>query len=407
VALDAQKIAAAASRPAGELTRRDLVRALLAAGPDDALPVLPELRRQLISAGNPMSGVFWESADATLRKIAGGAATVGEVQTWLEATGTEPASMIGLLVWDDPDERSVLQAEIYDLLVAHLERLLAAGEIDPDALTTGGSSGLREHRRRQEEWMMAPLPDGRVPMWVVLDESDEELAAEWDAAEAEALAELNSALAGLPDRPRPAPELRAAAGRIRALMREPGSPRDLLAACGGVGPGRLPADDGELWLTLAAGIVSPVDELSRDGDEFDAGQDGDPDAADPARDLDEPGDDLDDLDGLDDFADLSEDEESMVALCALDHYDWLAVAVALARGGPGTPAGAEALARYVHEYDPDEVDDQADAAAGMFRHAVPLWAALGAVDDRSRLTPLGWWGIPDSVRRAWQPGSDR
>jgi hypothetical protein len=43
----------------------------------------------------------------------------------------------------------------------------------------------------------------------------------------------------------------------------------------------------------------------------------------------------------------------------------------------------------------------------MFRHAVPLWAALGAVDDRSRLTPLGWWGIPDSVRRAWQPGSDR
>jgi hypothetical protein len=94
----------------------------------------------------------------------------------------------------------------------------------------------------------------------------------------------------------------------------------------------------------------------------------------------------------------------MVALCALDHYDWLAVSTALARGGPGTPASADDLARYVSEYDPDEVDDQADAAAGMFLHVVGLWRVLGAIDDNDTLTQLGWWGIPEAVQRAWESG---
>ncbi len=93
----------------------------------------------------------------------------------------------------------------------------------------------------------------------------------------------------------------------------------------------------------------------------------------------------------------------MVALCALDHNDWLAAVSALARGGPGIPAGEDDLARYVTEYDPDDIDDQADAAAGMFLHAVGLWRVLGAVDDTDRLTPLGWWGLPEALQRAWAP----
>lgn len=388
MAIDAQKIAASTGRSVDALTRRDVARALLEGGAANAQAGLPGLRRQLIAAGNPMSAAFWDSAATLTQKIVDGTATVGEVQDWLEATGTEPAAIIGMFVWEDQQERTPLQSEMYGLLVAHLEDLLERGLIDPDRLAAGGPAALREHRRLQEEWMMAPLPDGRVPMWVLTDEEDEEFLAEWDAAEAEALAELRAVLGELPERSVPQKDLRVACGRIRETMKVPGWPRDLLAACGGVDPQNLPADDTELWLKLAAGIVSPQEELL-------------PEAAEDDED-DEYDDGYEDEEFQSDY-ELTEDEESMVALCALDHNDWLAAVLALARGGPGTPADADALARYVSDFDPDDVDDQADAAAGMFQHAVGLWQVIGAVDDGDRLTRLGWWGIPEAVQRAWQP----
>jgi hypothetical protein len=375
MALDAQAIAASAGRPVAALTRRDVARALLGTRAAEAADALPDIRRQLIAAGNPLSATFWDGAAATLQKIADESATVGDVQNWLEATGTEPAAVLGMLVWDEVAERSPLQTEIYDLLVAHLEYLLAARQVDPDALASGDTVALQEHLRLQEAWMMAPLPDGRVPIWTVLDEVDEEFLAEWAEAQADALAELRENLSDLPARPQPQAELHTAGAHVRDVLQLPAWPRDLLAACGGVRPGDLPADDAELWLRLAAGIVAPEDELpSTRQERTTTGE-----------------------------YDLTEDEESMVALCALDHYDWLAVATALASGGPGTPASADNLARFVSEYDPDEVDDQADAAAGMFRPAVALWQVLGAVDDDELLTELGWWGIPEAVQRAWEP----
>ena len=381
MALDAQRIAALADRPVEALTRRDVARGMLAGPAADALAALPVLRRQLLAAGNPLSAPFWDGAAATMQKVADGSATVGDVQDWLEATGTEPAPIIGLHVWDEEDERSPLQAEMYGLLVAHLEELLASGTTDPDRLAAGDAAVLREHRRLQEEWMTSELPDGRVPMWAVSDEEDDKFLAEWDAAAAAALADLRAVLAELPDRPLPEVDLRRAAGRIRAVMAESGWPAGLLAACGGVDPQNLPSGDAELWLTLAAGIVTPQNELADD----------DSDLTDDDDDEDEPG------------LQLSEDEEALVALCALDHNDWLAAMTALARGGPGTPSSEDDLGRYLTEYDPDDFDDQADAAAGMFLHAVALWRVLGAVDDDDRLTPLGWWGLPEALQRAWAP----
>ena len=374
MALDAQRIAALADRSVEALTRRDVARGLLAVPAADALAALPVLRRQLLAVGNPLSAAFWDSAAATMQKVADGSATVGDVQDWLEATGTEPSPIVGLHVWDDEGERSPLQAEMYGLLVARLEELLATGAIDPDRLSAGDAAVLREHRRLQEEWMMSQLPDGRVPMWAVSDEEDDKFLAEWDAAEAEALAELRAVLAELPDRPLPEADLRRACDRIRAAMKEPGWPGELLAACGGLDSRSLPRDDAELWLTLAAGIVTPRSDLTDDDD----GEN-------------EPG------------GEPTEDEEALVALCALDHNDWLAGMSALACGGPGTPASEDDLGRYVSEYDPDDIDDQADAAAGMFLHAVGLWRVLGAVNDADRLTPLGWWGLPEALQRAWAP----
>ncbi|MGH3165552.1 MAG: hypothetical protein ACRDN0_06615, partial [Trebonia sp.] len=108
--------------------------ALLTVPPEDVLESLPGIRRGMLAAGNPLSAVFWSSAEAILHKIADGDATVGDVRTWLEATGTEPNGIIGLHVWDEQPERSHLAAEMHTRLVSHLEERLAAGEIDPDLL---------------------------------------------------------------------------------------------------------------------------------------------------------------------------------------------------------------------------------------------------------------------------------
>jgi hypothetical protein len=115
---------------------------------------------------------------------------------------------------------------------------------------------------------------------------------------------------------------------------------------------------------------------------------------------------------------------------------------ALITGGPGTPASAADLARYVRDFDPGEVngapdlagDDQGesedeedeenveDAAPdyededfdsgdfddfdelsieGLFLHVTAMWSVLGAIDEDDRLTPLGWWGLPEAMQRAW------
>jgi hypothetical protein len=28
---------------------------------------------------------------------------------------------------------------------------------------------------------------------------------------------------------------------------------------------------------------------------------------------------------------------------------------------------------------------------------------LGATDAAQRLTPLGWWGLPEALQKAWSP----
>ena len=147
--------------------------------------------------------------------------------------------------------------------------------------------------------------------------------------------------------------------------------------------------------------------------------------------------------GVDELDDDAADEVSRViaALCALEHIDWLAAVSALVRGGPGTPASAAAMARYVREYceaepqtgpkavltevpevpdepdDPDWPGDFADfggsvgedfdeeAVAELFSHVASLWELLGATDAEQRLTSLGWWGLPEAMRKVWDPSS--
>ena len=366
----------------------------------------------MLAAGNPLSAAFWASAESVLHLIEDGDATVGDVRNWLEATGTEPNGIIGLHVWDDASERSQLAAEMHVRLVSHLEERLAAGEIDPDRLVAGDPAARRAYLELQERWMTSALTDGRVPMDVLLDEKDEEFLAEWDAADAEALSTLETLLGGVGERLLPTAELSSAAARLREILARPGWPAELLIECGGLDLKDLPADDTELWLTLAAGVAAPVGT-----DEWAPGEPG------------EPG---------DEEEELSETDNAVASICAIDHFDWLAVTTELATGGPGTAASAADLAEYVRDFDPDDLadgDDQGEAGdadeddefdefadedadydvneefdelgmEGLFLPVTTLWQVLGAIDEDDRLTALGWWGIPEAMRRVWAPAAD-
>ena len=105
---------------------------------------------------------------------------------------------------------------------------------------------LAPDRDRQERWMTSALPDGRVPMDVLLDEEDEELFAEWDAADGDALAATRALLDRVGDRPLPPEELSRVGARLRQGIARPGWPGRLLIECSGLHPEDLPADDERL-----------------------------------------------------------------------------------------------------------------------------------------------------------------
>jgi len=436
VELQADRVAELAGRPLGELRRRDVALALLSVDPNDALGSLPGIRRGLVAAGNPLSAPFWESAEVILHKISDHEATFGDVHGWLEATGTEPTGIIGLHVWEEPSQRTPLQEEMHTRLVSYLEECLAAGQINPDKLAAGDAEARREYLALQERWMTAPLADGRVPMTVLLDEQDEAFLADWAAADAEALTALRTMLQTAGMRPLPAAELRSVATRLRADIARPGWPGQMLVSFSGRNAESLPSDDAEMWLALATSVASPQgDPLSEEDKEFARAlewvEDEDLDFGDADSGLDDTGDEPDEM------------SAAMAAVAALDHFDWLAVMSALISGGPGTPASAADLARYVRDFDPGELPGMADSGAGqaagdesdepgvsdyrayvsadldevedleeldefdelsvegLFLHVTAMWSVLGAIDEDDRLTSLGWWGLPEAMQRAW------
>lgn len=359
-------------RSTSDLTRRDVVRSLLAVPANEAIGVLPGLRRDLVAAGNPLSAEFWAAAEQTLTAAAAGSVTAGEVRRWLQATGSEPIDLFPAqgFVWPDEDERGPVAAQMHAALVSHLERLVADAAIDPDRLLEGDPQAWTAYEQVQLTWLETPLPDGREPRWAIVDEHDEEFLAECDAADARARAALTALLADTPPRPRPDAALSEACARVRPLLTQEGRPHELLRVAGGIDPTAAPDDDEELWLALAAGVVTYDDEPTP---------------------------------GL--------DHDVWAAWMTLAHPEWVAAVVTLVRHGPGSPADPHVLARHVVEFEfeadaGDEVadtdtDDDLTVLTDGFGPVVALWSALGAVDAEARLTPLGWWGLPEALTVAW------
>lgn len=378
-----------AGREVSDLTRRDIAHGLLSAPAAEVLEDLPGLRRELVAAGSPLSGRFWESAEATLQSIAARTATYGDVRRWLEATGTEPSAMVGFFMWPEEGERGPVAEEMYARLVRHLEGAVAAGSIDPDRLLAGDETALASRMEVQTAWLNQPLPDGRVPARVVEDEQDDAFFAAWDEAEAEARQILARFLAEVGERPRPDNALREVCAELRRQLPTEDYLFGMVAAAGGVNPHQLPEDDFELWLTLAAGVVSPQDRPPSDFDD----------------------------DDFSDDDDLDEDFSEFAAWMSIDLGAWIGAAVTLARGGPGTLVDGTALAGWAIQFDLDdgtfgpaltrsEWDDAVGSLDIGFNVVTTLWQALGALDSGGRLTELGWWGIPESLLVAWAPRNE-
>ena len=404
--IDLTDVCAAAGRQPGELTRRDLARALLAVPAPEALDAVPRLRRDLLAAGNPQTRPFWEGTEELLRAIAQGTATVGDVRRWLEATGTEPTQLVaGGFVWLDEHERGPVAEEHHARLVAHLEDLVAAGRIDPDRLLAGDQEALTSFEEVQVAWLYTPDEDGLARIWAITDEEDDALLAAWDDVDADARELLGELLDDVGPRPCPEDALQAATAALRGLEREDSWRGELLRSVVG-NLGALPREDRLLWTELASYSVT--------------------------------GGHLDPTEGP-----LTDDDH--VAWMTLDHAAWIGAVATLARLGPGAAADADALGRYAATLEitddttvggstdtnepadrdePDEVWlDDPDAAwledpfeEGVddlelswsvgFGVVVRFWRLLGAVDEDERLTELGWWGLPEALDRALRPRDD-
>jgi hypothetical protein len=285
-----------------------------------------------------------------------------------------------MFVWPEENERGPVAVEMHQLMVEHLEGLVAAGVIDPDLLVADDQDARQAYREIQDRWLNEPLPDGRIPAFAVTDEQDDEMFAAHDAEQAFALSELRRVVGELPERAMPAEELRVAIAMLRERLAGGGYPYDVLLACAGLEADKLPEGDEELWLSLGAGLVQPIDDLPDD----------------------------DDIDAFADFdAAIGRGDSSMAHLCAVETVDWLGIVTALARKGPGTFAMPMELARFLEESEDVDVTyedpDDLQAEAVMLHDVVFLWEMIGALDEHQRLTALGWWGLPKALERAWLP----
>jgi hypothetical protein len=181
----------------------------------------------------------------------------------------------------------------------------------------------------------------------------------WAEPDASTWAIVAQALADV-DRPGDPEALAAAAAELRARRDDEEGPYSLLWRLSDLDEDELPEDDADLWLELAAAVVVPADGVP---------------------------------------------EEESSPWTTLEPADWAGAVIELARAGVGAPAGASALIDMIGrcpEVESEELaDEDRDALRTALTTVVALWRALGTLDDEARLTRLGQWGLPESLRLAW------
>lgn len=192
---------------------------------------------------------------------------------------------------------------------------------------------------------------------------EDEFLREWEEADKAAVTLLREAIPEAVDAKAPTEELRGAAQRIRAGQAD----RPYRFAVGAAGwEGKPPGEDRDLWIQTAGALIAMNGESG-----------------------------------------LGNHEEA--SLMALEHADWAGAVIGLVRSGVGTRSWPEDLFRFADEcpeiegsYDPDD----REAIEFGYELIVPVWEAIGALDEHRRLTALGSWGLPRALAWAWADDLD-
>jgi hypothetical protein len=99
-------------------------------------------------------------------------------------------------------------------------------------------------------------------------------------------------------------------------------------------------------------------------------------------------------------------DDELAAVAALEHADWIGSVVGLVRAGSGASATPEALLGYIDECPELEGERNPDddiVIEHAFEVLLPLWQAIGVVDDNRRVTRLGVWALPQMLLLGWLP----
>lgn len=98
--------------------------------------------------------------------------------------------------------------------------------------------------------------------------------------------------------------------------------------------------------------------------------------------------------------------ESLSAVMALQHADWLGLALGVVQRGPGSALDSELVQADIEGL--DEVDGEIEDPEGLravldmaLLHLIPRWQNLGVLDEHERLTDRGAWGLPRALHRNW------
>lgn len=199
-------------------------------------------------------------------------------------------------------------------------------------------------------------------MWT--DPDEEQFLADMEEDRREAAALVHEFFPDLAVAEPPQPDLDQAAAALRKGVAAGGWPYERLGRVTGwsVTPPQEDIVAEELWLTAAMAAIEPMTlQLARDEDEA----------------------------------------ESAVATFTPD--DWVSIVSGLVTQGPGADAGPESVLRLLEEEDLVDPGDEDLVLIGAEVLAVD-WQALGALDDRRRLTALGAWGLPQALHDLWCTG---
>ena len=98
--------------------------------------------------------------------------------------------------------------------------------------------------------------------------------------------------------------------------------------------------------------------------------------------------------------------ESVSAVMALQHADWLGLALGVVRRGPGGVLDPRLVQADIEGLDDveGEIEDREGHLAVLelaLLHLTPLWQGLGVLDQAGRFTERGVWGLPKALHRNW------